>query len=61
MVKKRTRERVVLDLIFYLCYHYENMPMQYTETFSAVKIGNFFGKILIFLIFMLKTLFVDTC
>ena len=32
-------------------YHYENLPMQYTEIFSAVKIENFIGT---FLIFFLK-------
>ena len=32
--------------------HYENMPMQYTEIFSPVKIENFHGNIFdIFLIF----------
>ena len=33
-------------------YHYENLPMQYTEIFSPVKIENFQWKIFdIFLIF----------
>ena len=37
--------------------HYENVTMQYTEIFSAVKIKkNINGKNLIFLIFLLKTL-----
>ena len=31
--------------------HYENLPMQYTEIFSAVKMKNFIGKNDIFLIF----------
>ena len=30
--------------------HYENMSMQYIETFSKAKIENFIGKILIFLL-----------
>ena len=36
------------------CNHYENLPMQYTEIFSPVKIQNFYGIIFdtcIFLIF----------
>ena len=40
--------------------HYENMPMQYIEIFSSVKIENFIGKCLIFSIFLLKTLIVGT-
>ena len=35
--------------------HYENLPMQYTEIFSAVKIENFFGFFKIFFLFLLKT------
>ena len=35
--------------------HYENLPMQYTEIFSPVKIENFVRKILIFFLFLLKT------
>ena len=35
--------------------HYENLPMQYTEIFSGVKIENFVGKFLIFFLFLLKT------
>ena len=35
--------------------HYENLPMQYTEIFSVVKIENFVGKILIFFLFLFKT------
>ena len=34
--------------------HYENLPMQYIF-FSAVKIQNFNGKILIFFIILLQT------
>ena len=33
-------------------YHYENLPMQYTGNFSALKIENFIGKFLIILIRM---------
>ena len=37
--------------------HYQNLPMQYiVVVFSAVKIENFIGEILIFLIYLLKTL-----
>ena len=36
----------LVKLIYYLIYHYENMPMQYTEIFKVVKMkifnGNFF-------------------
>ena len=35
--------------------HYENLPMQYTEIFSPVKIENFVRKSLIFFLFLLKT------
>ena len=40
--------------------HYKNLPMQYTENFSAVIIENFVGEIWIFLIFELKTYIVGT-
>ena len=40
--------------------YYENFTMQYTEIFSAVKIENFIGKILIFSIILLKPLIVGT-
>ena len=40
--------------------HYENLPMQNTENILALKIENFIGIKLIFLIFMLKTLIVST-
>ena len=40
--------------------HYENLPMQYTEIFCAVKIEIFVENFLIFLIFVLKTLIVRT-
>ena len=41
---------------------YENMPMQYTDNFSAVKVENFTRKKkMIFLIFLLKTYIVGTC
>ena len=35
--------------------HYENLPMQYTQIFLALKIENFQVKILIFFLFLLKT------
>ena len=44
--------------IFRVCNtgnHYENLPMQYTEIFSPVKIENFVRKFLIFFLFLLKT------
>ena len=42
----------ISDKKFKVRYHYENLPMQYTETFSAVKIENFHQKYFdIFLIF----------
>ena len=40
--------------------HYENLPIQYTEIFSVVKIKNFVGKIMIFLIYLFITLIVGT-
>ena len=41
--------------------HNENLPIQYTENFSAVKLKNFIGEDLMILIFMLETLIVGTC
>ena len=38
----------------------ENMPMQYKENFSAIKIEKFIEKVLIFSIFLLKTWIVGT-
>ena len=35
--------------------HNENLSMQYTEIFSALKTENFMRKILIFFLFLLKT------
>ena len=35
--------------------HYENLPMQYTEILSPVKIENFIGFLKIFFLFLLKT------
>ena len=35
--------------------HYENLPMQYIENFSPVKIENFIGFLKIFFLFSLKT------
>ena len=43
-----------------LSSHYENLPMQYTEIFSGVKFEDFIEKILILLLFLLKTLIVGT-
>ena len=40
--------------------HYENLPVQYTEIFSPVKIENFIRKILIFFLFLLNTYTVGT-
>ena len=40
--------------------HYENLPMKYTEIFSAVKMKISSAKILIFLIFLLKAKIADT-
>ena len=31
-----------------ISFHYENLPMQYTDYFSAVKIENFIRKKLVF-------------
>ena len=36
-------------------YHYENLPMQYTEKFFVVKIKIFTGKFLMLFLFLLKT------
>ena len=46
-----TSHRVVTHVVG----HYENLPMQYTEIFSAVKIENVIRKMLIFFLFLLKT------
>ena len=35
--------------------HYENLPMQYTEIFKAIKNENFQQENLIFFLFLLKT------
>ena len=40
--------------------HYKNLPIQYTEIFSVVKIENFVGKNMIFLIYLFKTLIEGT-
>ena len=43
------------------CVHYGNIPIQYTRIFSeAAKIEHYIGKILMFLIFLPKTLIVGT-
>ena len=49
--------RIKIKYKNYLCrsMHYENLPMQYTEIFSVVKIENFIRKMLIFFLFLLKT------
>ena len=39
---------------------YENLSMQYTEIFSALKIQNIMGKVLMFLFVLLKTSIVGT-
>ena len=40
---------------------YEKLTMQYTEIFfSALKIENFIETFLIFIVFLLKTLFMGT-
>ena len=50
-----------LDMLEKNVIHYKNSPMQYTEIFfQKKKIENFIGKILIFLIFSLKTYIVGT-
>ena len=49
-----------LQLGYFGICHYVNSPMQYTVIFSALKVKNFTGKHLIFLIFLLKTLIVGT-
>ena len=36
--------------------HYEDLPMQYTEIFSAVKIENFVGNFFIFFLFLLQNI-----
>ena len=36
-------------------FYYENLPMQYTEFFSEAKVETLIGKILIFLLFLLKS------
>ena len=41
-------------------FHYENLPMQYTDFFSAVKIEDSSAKFLIFLMILLITLIVGT-
>ena len=37
-------------------YHYENLPMQYTESVSPVKIENVVRKILIFFLFSFQNI-----
>ena len=45
--------RVCYEL--YLNYHYENLPVQYTEIFKVQKMKIFSRNILIFFLFLLKT------
>ena len=40
--------------------HYENLPMQYTDFLSGVKIENFIGFLKIFFLCLLKTKIVGT-
>ena len=48
-----TAVRQVFVMIFFVLYHYENLPMQYTEIFIGVKNKNFQQKSFdIFLIFV---------
>ena len=46
---------VLVSIVCFSLPHYENLPMQYTEIFLAVKIENFIRKMLIFFLFLLKT------
>ena len=52
----KSARRFAIDIGLY----YENLTMQYTENFLALKIENFIGKKKIFLIVLLKTLIVGT-
>ena len=36
-------------------FHYENLPMKYTDFFSVKEKENFIRKILIFFLYLLKT------
>ena len=46
------------QLAFHLFrHHYENLPMQFTETFSAAKMENFVRKILIFFLFFAQNIY----
>ena len=40
--------------------HYANMPMQYTAIFHGCKNDNFQMKVVIFFLFLLKTLIMGT-
>ena len=55
LITKRSRKQ--RHLIF---YHYENLSMQYEISFISAKFENIIGNVLIFLIFLLKTLIVCT-
>ena len=47
--------QVIYNTFYWILYHYENMPMQYTVIFKIVKNKIFGRKILIFFLFLLKT------
>ena len=49
------RTMILKSIQLELPVHYGNMPMQYTDFFSSVKIENIIGKFLIFFLFLLKT------
>ena len=53
-IQKRGKKEIPLQDTKCIFQHYENLPMQYTEIFSAVKFENFTTKNLIFLIFLLQ-------
>ena len=46
--KSELKYELQVQLSEYEAVHYENLPMQYTETFSAVKTENFSRKTLLF-------------
>ena len=60
MQKQKIQVSVAVTKQLISAFHFETLPMQYTETFSAENFENFIGKILIFQIFLLKTLIVGT-
>ena len=54
MTEEQAEDQLVNE-IDNVSFHYENLPMQYTDYFSAVKIENFTRNYFIFLIFLLRT------